>query len=689
MKKIAEYIVKWRKAIIVIACLLVIPSAFGYFNTGINYDILTYLPSNLESMIGQEILDKDYKSASMAMITVENMEVKQVNALEQQILQIDGVKDAIWIHDITDYMPSTMLPESIVKMVDNGNAQLMLVTFENGNGSPKTINAIDQIENLLDDQASIGGLSAIVHDLKMLINQELPVYIVTAVVLCIIVLYLGLRYGVAPFIFMMGIGLAIVYNFGTNVMFGEISYITQALAAILQLAVSMDFSIFLLERYDEELASASDKEHAMSNAIVATFKSISGSSLTTIAGFLAMCVMDLKLGTDMGLVMAKGVVLGVLSAVIILPALILTFDRSIHKYTHKSVFPYLRKLPKFTTKHYVIISFAALLIFVPFFKAQNRTPVYYNLMDSLPQDLPSTMGTEKLRNEFNMQTTHFILIPNDMYSVDEQKVLSIIKSMDGMVSLMSVEEFLGAGIPEDFIPNDIRNIFAQGNTKMILANSEYASASDAQNQQIEVMSEQLKAIDDRIIITGEGALNKDLVTIADHDIQVVNFLSMALVCLIIAIVFKSISIPILLVGVIELAITINMGIPYFTNQQIPFIASIVIGTIQLGATIDYAILLTSRYQEERNNGLNVKDAMVRAASASSHSILVSGFSFFAATLGVAVLSKIDLIKVLCQMLARGAIISMLTILLILPSVLVLFAPIIEKTSYRFIKKGSH
>lgn len=689
MKKIAEYIVKWRKAIIVIACLLVIPSAFGYFNTGINYDILTYLPSNLESMIGQEILDKDYKSASMAMITVENMEVKQVNALEQQILQIDGVKDAIWIHDITDYMPSTMLPESIVKMVDNGNAQLMLVTFENGNGSPKTINAIDQIENLLDDQASIGGLSAIVHDLKMLINQELPVYIVTAVVLCIIVLYLGLRYGVAPFIFMMGIGLAIVYNFGTNVMFGEISYITQALAAILQLAVSMDFSIFLLERYDEELASASDKEYAMSNAIVATFKSISGSSLTTIAGFLAMCVMDLKLGTDMGLVMAKGVVLGVLSAVIILPALILTFDRSIHKYTHKSVFPYLRKLPKFTTKHYVIISFAALLIFVPFFKAQNRTPVYYNLMDSLPQDLPSTMGTEKLRNEFNMQTTHFILIPNDMDSVDEQKVLSIIKSMDGMVSLMSVEEFLGAGIPEDFIPNDIRNIFAQGNTKMILANSEYASASDAQNQQIEVMSEQLKAIDDRIIITGEGALNKDLVTIADHDIQVVNFLSMALVCLIIAIVFKSISIPILLVGVIELAITINMGIPYFTNQQIPFIASIVIGTIQLGATIDYAILLTSRYQEERNNGLNVKDAMVRAASASSHSILVSGFSFFAATLGVAVLSKIDLIKVLCQMLARGAIISMLTILLVLPSVLVLFAPIIEKTSYRFIKKGSH
>lgn len=689
MKKIAEYIVKWRKAIIVIACLLVIPSAFGYFNTGINYDILTYLPSNLESMIGQEILDKDYKSASMAMITVENMEVKQVNALEQQILQIDGVREAIWIHDITDYMPSTMLPESIVKMVDNGNAQLMLVTFENGNGSPKTINAIDQIENLLDDQASIGGLSAIVHDLKMLINQELPVYIVTAVVLCIIVLYLGLRYGVAPFIFMMGIGLAIVYNFGTNVMLGEISYITQALAAILQLAVSMDFSIFLLERYDEELASVSDKEQAMSNAIVATFKSISGSSLTTIAGFLAMCVMDLKLGTDMGLVMAKGVVLGVLSAVIILPALILTFDRSIHKYTHKSVFPYLIKLPKFTTKHYVIISLAALLVFVPFFKAQNRTPVYYNLMDSLPQDLPSTMGTEKLRNEFNMQTTHFILIPNDMDSVDEQKVLSIVKSMDGIVSLMSVEEFLGAGIPEDFIPSDIRDIFAQGNTKMILANSEYASASDAQNQQIEVMSEQLKAIDDRIIITGEGALNKDLVTIADHDIQVVNFLSMALVCLIIAIVFKSISIPILLVGVIELAITINMGIPYFTNQQIPFIASIVIGTIQLGATIDYAILLTSRYQEERNNGLNVKDAMVRAASASSHSILVSGFSFFAATLGVAVLSKIDLIKVLCQMLARGAVISMLTILLVLPSVLVLFAPIIEKTSYRFIKKGSH
>ena len=688
MEKIAKYIVKWRNAILVIAFLLVIPSVMGYFNTGINYDILTYLPPQLESMIGQEILDKDYHSASMAMVTVENMEVKEVNALEDEIVDIEGVKDAIWIHDITQYIPSDMLPSEIVSMVDNGNAQLMLVTFDQGNGSTLTINAIDKIEDLLSDKASIGGLSAIVHDLKMLINQELPIYIVTAVVLCIIVLYLGLRYGVAPFIFMLGIGLAVIYNFGSNVIFGEISYITQALAAILQLAVSMDFSIFLLERYDEELGTYSDKEEAMTHAIVKTFKSISGSSLTTIAGFLAMCVMDLRLGTDMGRVMAKGVVLGVLSAVIILPALILIFDKQIHKHTHKSVFPYLRRLPKFTVKYYVIIPLLAVLLFIPFYKAQTKAPVYYNLIDSLPQDLPSTMGTKKLRDEFNMQTTHFILIPDDLSATDEQKVLDIIDQQDGIVSIMSVEEFLGAGIPEEFIPSEIKDIFQKGDTKMILANSEYASASKPQNEQIAHMNDQLKQVDERILITGEGALNKDLVTIADHDIKVVNWLSMAMVCVIIAIVFKSISIPILLVGVIELAITINMGIPYFTNQSIPFIASIVIGTIQLGATIDYAILLTSRYQEERNNGLKVKDAMIRAASASSHSILVSGFSFFAATLGVALLSKVDLIKVLCQMLARGAIISMVTILLILPSVLVLFAPIIEKTSYQFIKKGS-
>lgn len=686
MERIAELIVKWRKQILVISCVLLIPAIFGYVNTGINYDILTYLPEELESMVGQTILDEDYHSASMAMITIEDMEVKDVDMLEEQILDIDGVRDAMWIHDITQYVPSNMLPQEIVKMVDNGNAQLMLVTFMEGNGSTRTINAIDSIERILSDSASIGGLSAIVHDLKALINHELPIYIIAAVLLSMLVLFLGLKYSIAPVIFMLGIGIAVVYNFGTNVMFNEISYITQALAAILQLAVSMDFSIFLLERYDEQLAIDGNNEVAMKNAIVRTFKSISGSSITTIAGFLAMCVMDLRLGTDMGRVMAKGVVLGVLAAVIILPALILAFDKQIHKYQHKSLIPSLKKLPKFTTKFYIIIPLVAVLLFIPFSKAQAKAPVYYNLIDSLPQNLPSTMGTQKLRDEFDMQTTNFILIPDDLSATTTQDVLDVIDDTEGIVSIMSFDEFVGAGIPQEFIPRKINDIFAQGDTKMILANSRFASASDLQNDQINQMSNRLKAIDERIIITGEGALNKDLVEIADHDIKVVNFLSMALVFVIIAFVFKSISIPFLLVGVIELAITINMGIPYFTNQEIPFIASIVIGTIQLGATIDYAILLTSRYQEERNAGLSPKEAVIQAASASSHSILVSGFSFFGATLGVAVLSKVDLIKVLCQMLARGAIISMIIILLVLPSVLLLFSKVIEKTSYKFIKK---
>lgn len=685
MKKIADKIVKYRKAILVIACVLLVPSIIGYANTKINYDILTYLPEELESMVGERILDEEYHSASMAMITVDGMSINQVDELKDEIDKVDGVKESLWIHDITNYIPSSMLPNEITSMLDNGEAQMILVTFNEGNGSTRTIDAIDKIERMLSENATIGGLSAIVHDLKALVNSELPIYIITAVVLCLVVLFLGIKYTYAPLIFMVGIGFAVVYNFGTNVFLGQISYITQALAAVLQLAVSMDFSIFLMGRYDEELEHH-DSEEAMRNAIVLTFKSISGSSLTTIAGFLAMCTMDLTLGTDMGIVMAKGVVLGVICAVVLLPALILSFDKLIHNHTHRTFIPELKKFAKFPAKYYGVILVVALLLIFPFAKAQTKTEVYYNLIDSLPDKLPSTIGTSKLRDEFNMQTTNFILVPDDLSSTKMKETLDTIENTDGIVSMMAIDKFVGPMVNKEILPDKITDIFSAGGTKMILANSEYESALDDQNNQINELNTNLKKIDDRILVTGEGALNKDLVEIADHDISIVNIISVLLVVLIICVVFKSFTIPLFLVLAIEFAIVINMGMPYFLGQKIPFIASIVIGTIQLGATIDYAILLMTRYQEERNRGLNKKEAVIKATGTSSKSILTSGLSFFGATLGVALVSRIDLIKALCAMLSRGALISMFSILVVLPSIIMLFGTLMEKTSYKFIKE---
>lgn len=686
MKRIAEQIVKKRVLILILAVVLLIPSVIGFAATGVNYDILTYLPAELDSMKGQEILDKDFHSASMALITVENMERKNVNRIAEEIREIDGVKEAMWIGDFLDTIPSQLLPEDLVGMLDNGNCQLMMVTFEEGNGSDRTLNAMSELKKVMNEQMFIGGLSAVIEDTKLLIEQELPLYIAVAVGLCLAVLLMGIRYSVAPFIFMIQIAFAVLYNFGTNVFLGQISYITQALAAILQLAVSMDFSIFLLERYDEECDKGLSNEEAMKEAIVNTFSAVSGSSLTTIAGFLAMCTMDLSLGKDMGIVMAKGVVLGVLAAVILLPALILVFDKPIHKHQHRVLIPQLNKLGGWLTKHYKAVLIAAVLLLVPFSKAQNNNDVYYNLLDALPSDLVSTQGTQKLRDEFNMPTTNFILVDKDLSSTQMQEVISEIENTDGITAVVTLDKFVGAGIPEAFLPSSLRETFQSGNTKMILANSEYDSATDKQNNQITELEEKVKAIDPSALVTGEGALNRDLVLIADHDFEVVNIVSILAVFVIIAIVFKSLSVPLVLVAAIELAITINMGIPYFLGQKIPFIASIVIGTIQLGATIDYAILMTTRYKEERNNGYSVQEAVRIASRTCSSSIMTSGFSFFAATVGVAMISRIDLIRSLCGMLARGVIISMITILVVLPALLMAFGRIMEKTSYHFIEK---
>ncbi|RPF42231.1 hypothetical protein EDD70_2570 [Hydrogenoanaerobacterium saccharovorans] len=687
MERLARWIVKCRVLIIIVAVALLVPSAIGYIGTYVNYDILTYLPDDLESMIGQGYLEDDFNMAGTAMVTIENMETNDLLALKEQLEQIPGVDKVLWQDNVLDAsVPPEMLPDEISSIYYNENATMMMVTFTDKSASDSTMKALEQINATLKENCFMGGMSAIVADTKNLAESEMPFYVVVAVVLSAIVLMLGMKSWLVPFIFIAGIGFAVAYNLGTNIFLGQVCYITKSLAAVLQLGVTMDFSIFLLHRYDEEKENGMNSEDAMVHAIVNTFTSISGSSLTTIAGFLAMCTMSLTLGADIGIVMAKGVVLGVLSTVIILPALILFFDKPIHKYTHRTFIPKLTKLSAFVTKYHKSVLFFSVLLFIPFAIAQSKADVYYTLTDSLPADLPSVMGTNELKKQFDMATSHFVILDDSVEGYQIRDICKQIEKMDGITSVVAYEKFLGSGIPEEFIPDDVKDSFAKGGKKMFMVNTSMKPATPELSKQLDDINALIKSYDKNAVIAGEGALTNDLVKVSDQDFKNVNISSIAVVFLIIAIVFKSISIPVLLVSAIEFAIMINMGIPYFTGNTIPFIASIVIGTIQLGATVDYAILMTTRFQEERRAGNGILESVRISAETSSQSIITSGLSFFSATMGVALVSKIELIKSLCLMLARGAIISMVVILLVMPAILIVFGKLIEKTSIHFLGK---
>lgn len=687
MERLARWIVKCRVLIIIVAVALLVPSAIGYIGTYVNYDILTYLPDDLESMIGQGYLEDDFNMAGTAMVTIENMETNDLLALKEQLEQIPGVDKVLWQDNVLDAsVPPEMLPDEISSIYYNENATMMMVTFTDKSASDSTMKALEQINATLKENCFMGGMSAIVADTKNLAESEMPFYVVVAVVLSAIVLMLGMKSWLVPFIFIAGIGFAVAYNLGTNIFLGQVCYITKSLAAVLQLGVTMDFSIFLLHRYDEEKENGMNSEDAMVHAIVNTFTSISGSSLTTIAGFLAMCTMSLTLGADIGIVMAKGVVLGVLSTVIILPALILFFDKPIHKYTHRTFIPKLTKLSAFVTKYHKSVLFLSVLLFIPFAIAQSKADVYYTLTDSLPADLPSVMGTNELKKQFDMATSHFVILDDSVEGYQIRDICKQIEKMDGITSVVAYEKFLGSGIPEEFIPDDVKDSFAKGGKKMFMVNTSMKPATPELSKQLDDVNALIKSYDKNAVIAGEGALTNDLVKVSDQDFKNVNISSIVVVFLIIAIVFKSISIPVLLVSAIEFAIMINMGIPYFTGNTIPFIASIVIGTIQLGATVDYAILMTTRFQEERRAGNGILESVRISAETSSQSIITSGLSFFSATMGVALVSKIELIKSLCLMLARGAIISMVVILLVMPAILIVFGKLIEKTSIHFLGK---
>ncbi|WP_431520950.1 efflux RND transporter permease subunit [Clostridium paraputrificum] len=681
MNRISKFIADHAKSVIVVSLLLLIPSVIGFINTRVNYDLLSYLPQNLDSTKGEDILDKTYSDASIGIVIVEGMENKDINILKDKIEEVDGVTTTLGLTDVLDEsIPKDILPDEIKNQLYNEDSTMFVIKFDGAPGSDSTINGISKVKKILNKQCFLSGMSAIMEDTKELAEHEAPFYVLIAVALSIVVLLISMESTVVPIIFLVSIGIGIVYNLGTNLFLGEISYITKALAAVLQLGVTMDYSIFLMHRYDEERGKWSTKEEAMTQAIKATMTSISGSSLTTIAGFLALCTMDLALGKDIGLVMAKGVVIGVICAITILPAFVLVFDKAIHKFKHKTIIPEFKKVSTLVTKHYKAFIVAFFVIMLPAFFGQANAKVYYNLDETLKPDMSSIVALNKMKDNFNMTSTHFIIVKDDIKSYKMKEMTDRIENLEGVTTVLSYDKFIGPNIPEDFIPRDIKEIFKQGGYNLLLVNSEYKSASDELNNQILEMTDIVKSYDEDAMVTGEGALTKDLTTIADQDFKNVSVASIVAIFVIILIVFKSVSIPVLLVSAIEFAIFINMGIPYYTGTVIPFVASIVIGTIQLGATVDYAILLTSRFREEIRNGYEKKEAMRIAVQESAKSIVTSGLTFFGATGGVALVSDMALIKSLCFLMARGAIVSMIVIIFVLPALLLVSEGIINKTT---------
>lgn len=683
MRKFAHFIVKFRKLVIVAAIALLIPSLFGAAATKINYDILTYLPSDLDSMVGEQYLENDFDLASSAMITVENMPTAQILDLKGKIDQVDGVSETFWVSDAIDTtIPSDMLPDEIHDFMFNTDkgATMLIVRFEEPGSSTRTMNAFAKIKTICKGEAYIGGMSVILQDTKSIVDGEMPMYIIIAVAACIVVLWLGMKSNAVPFLFMMGLVFPILYNFGTNIIFGKISYITEALATVLQLGVTMDYSIFLLHRYEEEKLTSSTDEEAMEKAIVNTGVSISASSLTTVAGFLALCTMRLTLGTDIGLVMAKGVLLGVISTVTILPSLILCMRKWVYRREHRTLIPRLRKVSFWVTNHFKTVIAIFALVMVVFGLAYPRVEQYYTLSDSLPQDMTGIVGNKKLKEDFNMNSSYFIIINDTMKDDQVREMTDKIESVDGINSVLSLQKFVGAGIPEDILPDIVSDNFYANGKEMLLVNSELKAGTDEVNDQIDQLNSIVKEYDAEGVITGEAPMTKDLIEIADVDFRNVNWISIIAVFAIIALSFKSLSIPVLLVASIESAIVINMSIPYFTGTVLPFISSIVIGTIQLGATVDYAILMTTRFEEELANGHTRKEAARIAVEYCSQSILSSGLTFFGATVGVAIVSKMALLKSICLLIARGALISMVVIIFVLPCLLMIFEPLIRHTT---------
>lgn len=691
MKKFAKGIVKCRVMILILAVALLIPSAIGYFNTRINYDVLTYLPKDIETMVGQDILLDQFGVGSFSMYIAEGMDARDVSALKAKIEQVDHVDSVLWYDSFMDLsIPMEMLPDEIYDAFNNASTDstMMFILYDTGMSADETMDAVAEIRKLSNEQCFLSGMSAIVTDTRDLSNKETPIYVCIAVILSTIVLSLTMDSALIPLFFLLSIGFSIIYNLGTNIFLGEISYITQALTAVLQLGVTMDYSIFLWHSYQEQQLTHPDKKKAMAEAIETTFTSVIGSSTTTVAGFLALCFMSFTLGLDLGLVMAKGVIFGVICCVTVLPSMILIFDKAIEKTRHKPLMPSFEKTSAFMTKHYVLFAILFVLIWIPAIWGYNHTGVYYNLDSSLPENLASIQANSKLSDDFDMGATHMVLMDVNLPAKDKAAMMDEMEDVKGVKAVLGLEKIVDPSIPQNFIPQEILDTLESDEYELVLITSEYAVASDEVNEQCDTLNQILKKYDSKGMLIGEAPCTKDLIEITDKDFNTVSAVSIGIIFAIIFFVFKSVSLPVILVGVIEFAIYINMGLPYYTHTTLPFIASIVIGTIQLGSTVDYAILMTTRYKTERSAGKSKQEAITIAHSSSIQSVIVSALSFFAATFGVGLYSDIDMISSLCNLMARGAIISMFTVIFMLPSMFMIFDKLICHTSIGFTPESA-
>lgn len=689
MIKFGQWIVRHRAIILIIGILLLIPSVLGIVNTRINYDMLTYLPEDMDTMIGQDILLEDFGKGAFSIVIVEGMEPKDISALKTKVETIDHVESVIWYDSIMDIsVPMEMLPDEYYDVFNKDDETLMAIFFDSSTSADETMDAIREVRSTLGEKCFVTGMSALVTDLKDLCEKEEPIYVGLAVLFATVAMMIFMDSWIIPFIFLISIGMAILWNLGTNIFFGEISYITKALSAVLQLGVTMDYSIFLWHSYSEQkLNFKGDKERAMANAIAATVTSVVGSSVTTVAGFLALCFMSFTLGKDLGLVMAKGVIFGVIGCVTTLPALILIFDRAIEKTKHKSVLPKGGRLAKFITKYSPVFLILFAVILVPALYGYNNTATYYDLGEALPEDMEYVIANTKLREDFSMGSTHMLLVDSGMSQKSMKSMMGEMEDVDGVKAVLGLSSVVGSLVPEEILPSSITEILKSDRYELLLISSEYKVASDEVNGQISDLNEILKRYDEDGMLIGEAPCTKDLIEVTDHDFAVVNWLSIAAIFIIIALVFKSISLPVILVAVIEFAIFINLGLPYYTNTSLPFVAPICISTIQLGATVDYAILMTTRYKKERSQGRDKRESITTALSASIPSIIVSALGFFAATFGVAVYSDIDIISSMCSLMARGAIVSMLAVIFVLPSLLMLLDKLVCLTSAGFKSKS--
>jgi len=686
MVKTGKWIAKHRILIVLIGILLLIPSVIGTIKTRINYDILSYLPESLETVKGQDVMVDEFGTGAFSMVVVEDMPLKDVQKLKNKFEEIEHVKKVLWYDDIADIsVPTSMVPKDLKDIFFADDSTMMLVLFDNTTSSDEAMEAVTNMRAIADKQCFISGMSGVVTDIKNLCLQELPIYVAIAALFSFIVLEITGTSFVVPILFLLCIGISILYNMGTNIFLGEISYLTQALVAILQLGVTMDYSIFLLDSFEENKKRfPGDKNRAMGHAISNTFKSIVSSSITTVAGFAALCLMTFALGKNLGIVMAKGVIIGVICCVTLLPAIILIFDPLIEKTKHKPLIKNTNRLSGFIIRHYKIWLAVFCIGLLPAVYGNNHTKIYYNIDKSLPSTLDSNVANKKLEDTFDMSTMHIIMMDKNISNANKTTLMKDIEKVDGVKWAFGLNSVFGANVPASMIPKDVKDMLQSDEQELVFVCSKYSSATDESNSQIAAINDLVKKYDSNGMVIGEAPLMKDLQDVTDIDLVNVNVASVAAIFIIIMLVFKSISVPIILVAVIEFAINVNMAIPFFQGIELPFVASIVVGTIQLGATVDYAILMTSRYQKERRKGFGKKEAVMNAHKACALSIMTSGFSFFAATFGVAWYSKVDMIGAICTLLSRGALISMACVIFILPAMFIIFDKVICKTSIDFL-----